>query len=78
MKPDDIAAKIRVALPDAVVSLEDLTGTKNHWKARIVSSAFEGLSLLQRHRLVMNSLADDLKGPMHALTMDVLTPAEAG
>lgn len=76
MKPDDIAAKIRAALPDAEVDLEDLTGTKDHWKARIVSTRFEGLPLLQRHRLVMNALADELRGPIHALTMDVLTPSE--
>ncbi|HVK76300.1 MAG TPA: BolA family protein [Kofleriaceae bacterium] len=78
MAPDDIAAKIKLALPDAEVTLEDLTGTKDHWKARIVSTAFAGKSMLQRHRLVMAALADELKGPIHALTMDVLTPDEAG
>jgi stress-induced morphogen len=78
MSPDEITAKIRAALPDAVVSLEDLTGTRDHWKARIVSTAFAGKSLLQRHRLVMAALAVEMKGPIHALTMDVLTPDEAG
>jgi stress-induced morphogen len=77
MTPDEITAKIRLALPDAVVTLEDLTGTRDHWKARIVSTAFAGKSLLQRHRLVMAALAVEMKGPIHALTMDVLTPDEA-
>ena len=42
MKADDIIAKIRAVIPDAVVELQDLTGTSDHWKARIVSSVFSG------------------------------------
>lgn len=76
MQPDDIIAKIRAALPDAQVELEDLTGTKDHWKATIVSAAFSGKSLMARHRLVMSALAEELKGPIHALTLDVKTPDE--
>jgi stress-induced morphogen len=76
VNPDDIIAKIRAALPDAQVQLEDLTGTKDHWKASIVSAHFAGKSMLQRHRLVMAALAEELKGPIHALTMDVKTPDE--
>jgi len=73
---DQIAQKIRAALPDAQVELQDLTGTSDHWKARIVSSAFAGKSLIERHRLVMGVLAEEMKGPIHALTLDVKTPEE--
>lgn len=76
MKPEDIAAKIRASIPDAVVELKDLTGTSDHWQATIVSAAFAGKSLIQRHRIVMAALADEMKGPIHALTLDVKTPDE--
>lgn len=76
MKPEDIAAKIRLALPDAIVELKDLTGTRDHWEARVVSSGFAGKSLIQRHRIVMAALAEEMKGPIHALTLDVKTPDE--
>jgi len=76
MKAEDIIAKIRSALPDAEVELQDLTGTADHWKARIVSAGFAGKSMLERHRLVMAALADEMKGPIHALTLDVMTPDE--
>jgi stress-induced morphogen len=76
MKADDIIAKIRAVIPDAVVELQDLTGTSDHWKASIVSAAFSGKSMLERHRMVMAALADELKGPIHALTLDVNTPDE--
>ena len=76
MKPEAIAEKIRAALPDAVVELKDLTGTEDHWEARIVSADFAGKSLIQRHRMVMAALAEEMKGPIHALTLDVKTPDE--
>lgn len=76
MKAEDIIAKIRSALPDAIVEMSDLTGTADHWKASIVSAAFAGKSLLERHRLVMTALVEEMKGPIHALTLDVKTPDE--
>ncbi len=77
MKPELIIEKIRAALPDAQVEMKDLTGTEDHWEAKIISAAFAGKSLIQRHRIVMSALAEELKGPIHALTMDVKAPGEA-
>jgi stress-induced morphogen len=76
VKPEAIAEKIKAALPDARVDLKDLTGTEDHWQATIVSAAFAGKSLVQRHRMVMAALAEEMKGPIHALTLDVKTPEE--
>lgn len=77
MKPEDIIARIRTRMPDAEVALEDLTGTADHWKATIVSAAFAGHTLVARHRMVNAALAEELKGPIHALTMILKTPDEA-
>ena len=77
MQKEHIVARIQAALPDASVELEDLTGTADHWKAVIVSSAFAGKTLIQRHRMVMAALAEEMKGPIHALTLDAFTPDEA-
>ena len=76
MKAEDIVAKIRTVIPDAQVELQDLTGTADHWKATIVSTAFAGKTLVQRHRMINAALAEELKGPIHALTLDVKTPDE--
>jgi len=73
---EQIIAKIRVALPDAKVELQDLTGTSDHWKATVISEAFAGKSLIERHRIVMASLAEEMTGPIHALTLDVKAPDE--
>ena len=77
MKPDAIIARIRESLPDADVQLRDLTGTEDHWHATVISTAFQGKSLIERHRLVMGALAAEMKGPIHALTLDVKSPDEA-
>lgn len=74
MRAEDIAAKIVAALPDAKVELKDLTGTADHWEATVVSAAFAGKSLIERHRMVFAALTEEMKGPIHALTLKVLTP----
>ena len=76
MAPELIVAKIRASLPDAQVELKDLTGTADHWDAKIVSAAFAGKTLMERHRMINAALADELKGPIHALTMDLRAPGE--
>jgi stress-induced morphogen len=77
VKPAAITERIRAALPDAVVELTDLTGTEDHWQATVISSAFAGKSLIERHRMVMAALAAEMKGPIHALTLNVKAPEEA-
>jgi stress-induced morphogen len=77
MRKEDIIAKIVAAIPDAQVELKDLTGTADHWEAVIISTAFEGKSLIQRHRLVFASLEEEMKGPIHALTLKTFTPDQA-
>lgn len=77
MKAEDIVAKIHQSIPDAQVELQDLTGTADHWKASIISDAFRGKSLLARQRMINAALSEELRGPIHALTMDVLTRDEA-
>lgn len=77
MKAEAITAKIRVALPDARVDLRDLTGTEDHWEAVVVSDAFRGKTPIQRHRMVFDALAEEMKGPIHAFTLEALTPDQA-
>lgn len=78
MTREEIEAKIRAALPDARVELRDLTGTADHWEALVVSAAFAGKSLIERHRMVFGALSEEMKGPIHALTLKTKTPEEAG
>jgi BolA protein len=52
-------------------------GGESHFNVTIVSAAFEGVSRVQRQRLVYRALADELAGPVHALALKALAPGEA-
>jgi BolA protein len=50
---------------------------ETHFRVTVVSAAFEGKSPVERHRQVNTALKDELAGPVHALAIKALTPAEA-
>jgi BolA protein len=50
---------------------------ETHFHIRIVSAAFEGLARVERQRRVHAALSDELAGPVHALSLTLLTPGEA-
>lgn len=77
IEPSELQSILRAAFPDAtVLDIEDLTGTKDHYQATIVSGAFAGLTRVARHQAVYRALGDLMKGPVHALALHTLTPAE--
>ena len=49
-----------------------------HYRLRLVSRRFEGLTPLARHRLVYDSLGQMMLREVHALSMLLQTPGEAG
>eukprot|EP01064_Diplonema_japonicum_P005967 TRINITY_DN13942_c0_g1_i1.p1 TRINITY_DN13942_c0_g1~~TRINITY_DN13942_c0_g1_i1.p1 ORF type:complete len:127 (+),score=4.77 TRINITY_DN13942_c0_g1_i1:34-414(+) len=50
--------------------------SETHFKVIVVSEAFEGVKLVQRHRMVNDLLTDELAGPVHALSISAKTPAQ--
>lgn len=74
----EIVRRIRAVHPDADVQLTDLTGGGDHWQAVIVSQAFAGMTPVARQRSVYAALGELMHGPIHALTLKTLTPAQAG
>jgi BolA family transcriptional regulator, general stress-responsive regulator len=48
-----------------------------HYRLRLVSPRFPGLTRLQRHRLVYDCLDNLMPGQIHALAMTLLSPDEA-
>lgn len=51
-------------------------GGESHFNLTVVSPAFEGQGRVQRQRAVNALLRDELAGPVHALSIKALTPAE--
>jgi BolA protein len=53
----------------------DGTG-ETHFRVRIVSANFVGMSRVERHRAVNELLADELKAGVHALAIEPTAPGE--
>ena len=53
-------------------------GGESHFNVVIESARFEGVSRIQRQRMVYAALAEELAGPVHALSVKALAPGETG
>ncbi len=49
---------------------------ESHFRVTVQSERFEGLSRIERQRLVHRLLADELAGPVHALAITALAPGD--
>ncbi len=74
MPAADLEAHLREAFPDATITIEDLAGDGDHYRARIVSSQFSGLSRVRAHQLVYAALKGKMGGELHALALETSTP----
>lgn len=69
-----IETLIREALPDAVISIQDLAGDGDHYAATVSSAAFAGKSKVQQHQMVYAALKGKMGGELHALALTTSVP----
>ncbi|MBE9099940.1 BolA family protein [Vacuolonema iberomarrocanum] len=73
--PNQVESMIKAALPDAEVQIQDLTGGGDHYQAVVVSSAFEGKTLVQQHQMVYRAVGTAMSTEeIHALALKTYTP----
>lgn len=73
----DLKRRIEQGIAQAEVEIRDLTGTGDHFEARVVAPAFAGKSLVEQHQLVYAPLQDLLKtGELHALALKTYSPEQ--
>ena len=77
MVASEIEALIKQAMPDAVVTIDDLAGDGDHYAATVTSIAFKGKSRVQQHQLVYAALQGRMGGALHALALQTSAPSEA-
>ena len=74
---EQIESMIQAEMPDAQVQVNDLTGGGDHFEVTVISSAFEGRSLVQQHQLVYRAVQSAMSSEaIHALALKTYTPAE--
>jgi len=75
VEPDVVEQRIRDGLGEVThFELEDLTGTKDHYRAVVVSPTFEGKNRVEQHQAVYAALGELMDGPVHALSLVTATP----
>ena len=78
-----IESKIRTALAPSHLEVINEShmhnvppGSESHFKVVVVSAAFDAKNRVQRHQALNALLADELAGPVHALSMQTHTEPE--
>ena len=72
METDRVKAIIEAGMPGAQV---EVTGDGRHFEAHVTSADFEGKSLIQRHRMVMETVkAEIASDELHALSIKTAVP----
>ncbi|KAL6973637.1 BolA-like protein 1 [Sarracenia purpurea var. burkii] len=85
-----IMSKLQSTLEASVLEVEDVShqhaghaavkdnaNNETHFNVMIVSNKFEGQSVVKRHRMVYDLLANELQSGLHALSIVAKTPKEA-
>ena len=78
MPVETLNAYLIQAFPDAEIAIDDLAGDGDHYRARIVSAAFAGLSRVKQHQLVYAALQGHMGGALHALALETSAPPTTG
>lgn len=85
-----IRQKLQSALEASALEIEDVSyqhaghagvqgnANETHFNIKIISTKFDGQSLLKRHRMVYDLLGDELKSGLHAISIVAKTPKESG
>lgn len=74
MDAEQVKALIEAGMPGADVQM---VGDGCHLEVLVVSDAFEGKTLIQRHRMVMAGVKGHIaSNELHALSIKASTPAE--
>lgn len=77
MTPDQLKARIEQLAPGTEVHVTDLTGTMDHYQATVVSPAFQGLMMMEQHRLVYGLFKSEIaSNEVHALMLKTYTPEQ--
>jgi stress-induced morphogen len=75
MPVETLRAHLTEAFPDAEIVIDDLAGDGDHYRARIISTAFAGLPRVRQHQLVYAALKGKMGGELHALALETAAPA---
>lgn len=69
---DEVKSRIEAGIPGAAAEVQ--TYDEVHFDVMVRAGAFQGLSRVKQHRLVMDIFAGELGGAIHALALKTEVP----
>ena len=72
MTKNEIQTLIQNSISNASVIIEDLRGDDNHFSATIISKSFLGMSKIDQHKMVYDSLKGKMGNELHALALNTM------
>lgn len=74
MLAHEIKERIEKEMPDSTCFINEFSGGTDHYNVTIISDAFDGKTLLLRHRMVMDLFQQEINsGEIHAFSIKALT-----
>ena len=76
MNINSIKEKIKDYIPESKVEVKDTTGTGDHFSVIVISDKFENINLVNRHKMIYESLSQYVTKEIHALQIKTYTEKE--
>jgi stress-induced morphogen len=81
MDANDVADAIEAGIPDAEATVTtprapDEEYEDSHFAAEVISPAFDGETIVNRHEMVYDAVGDAMTREVHALEITTYTPEE--
>ena len=76
MNINSIKEKIKDFIPESKVEVKDTTGTGDHFSVIVISDKFENVNLVNRHKMIYESLSQYVTKEIHALQIKTYTEEE--
>jgi stress-induced morphogen len=77
MNVSQLKARLETLAPGTEADVLDMTGTEDHYQARVISPAFEGKMTVEQHRMIFRLVQTEVdSGEVHALTLKTYTPEQ--
>ena len=75
IQASEIEQTLSQAFPGAQIRVLDTRRDQLHWKVVMRAEAFRHKTPLECHRLVYRALGEEMKGRIHALSLDLKPPS---
>lgn len=65
---------LQKSFPNGIIKIIDFAGDQDHYSVEISDNQFKGLTLINQHKLVKNTLREILNKRLHAITIKTTIP----